>query len=139
MANIREIENRLLSEINQKDNNAETTAKKDVFDRTNLEFGIGDLVKVNIKIVEGKRERIQSFEGYVIAFKGSGITRTFKVRKISYGVGVEKTFPIYSPSLDGVILVRKGRIRRAKLYYMRDRAGKKSNIKEKINFKKIAG
>ncbi len=132
MTNMREIEDKLLRIANQKEGQelSEASTQKDI------NFSVGDLVKVNIKIVEGKRERIQTFEGYVISFKGNGITRTFKVRKISYGVGVEKTFPIYSPSIDSIDLVRKGRIRRAKLYYMRQRSGKKANIKEKINFKK---
>lgn len=101
-------------------------------------FAIGDLVKVYIRIIEGKRERIQIYEGYVIATRGHGLTTTFKVRKNSFGVGVEKTFPLYSPKIEKIELVRKGKIRRAKLYYLRDRKGKKANIKEKINFKKLS-
>lgn len=100
-------------------------------------FEVGDLVKVAVKIVEGKRERLQYFEGYVIAFRGHGVTRTFKVRKVAFGVGVERTFPIYSPNIDNIELIRKGRVRRAKLFYLRERSGKKANIVEKINFKKV--
>ncbi len=99
-------------------------------------FDIGDLVKVAVKIVEGKRERIQFFEGYVISFKGHGITKTFKVRKIAFSVGVERTFPMYSPNIDTIEVIRKGRVRRAKLFYLRDRSGKKANIVERINYKK---
>ena len=95
-------------------------------------INIGDLVKVHYKIIEGKRHRIQVFEGYVIAIKGKGFTRTFKVRKISYGVGVERTFPVYSPNITKIELVRISRIRRSKLYYLRNRSGKKAVLKEKI-------
>ena len=109
--------------------------KKSFKDRAEA-FNIGDLVKVGVKIIEGKRERVQIFEGYVIAFRGHGITRTFKVRKIAFGVGVERTFPIYSPKISSIELVRRGKIRRAKLFYLRERSGKSANIKEKINFKK---
>lgn len=104
-------------------------------DRTDI-FNIGDLVKVHVRIVEGKRERIQVFEGYVIAIKGHGITKTFTVRKLSFGVGVERTFPIFSPKIEKIDRVRRGRIRRSKLYYLRDRKGKSANVKEKINYKK---
>lgn len=97
---------------------------------------IGDLVKVHFKIVEGKRHRVQIFEGYVISFKGKGLSKTFKVRKISYGVGVERTFPLYSPNITKVELVRKSNIRRAKLYYLRNRSGKKAVLTEKIKKKK---
>ncbi|OHD39243.1 MAG: 50S ribosomal protein L19 [Spirochaetes bacterium GWF1_31_7] len=99
-------------------------------------FDIGDLVKVAVKIVEGKRERIQFFEGYVISFRGHGITKTFKVRKIAFSVGVERTFPMYSPNIDSIEVIRKGRVRRAKLFYLRERSGKKANIVERINYKK---
>ena len=111
--------------------------KKSFKDRADA-FNIGDLVKVGVKIIEGKRERVQIFEGYVIAFRGHGITRTFKVRKIAFGVGVERTFPIYSPKISSIELVRRCKIRRAKLFYLRERSGKSAKIKEKINFKKAA-
>lgn len=93
---------------------------------------IGDLVKVHAKIVEGNRERIQVFEGTIIAKKGSGLKETFTVRRVSYGVGVERIFPVHSPRIDHIELVRKGVVRRAKLYYLRDRVGKAAKIKEKL-------
>ena len=93
---------------------------------------IGDTVRVHNKIKEGARERIQMFEGTVIAKHGGGISETFTVRRISYGVGVEKTFPIHSPNVEKVDIIRVGKIRRAKLYYLRDRVGKASKVKEKI-------
>ena len=96
------------------------------------QFGIGDGVKVYIRITEGEKERIQMFEGTVIAKHGGGISETFTVRRISYGVGVEKTFPIHSPNVEKVDIIRSGRVRRAKLYYLRDRVGKASKVKEKI-------
>lgn len=109
---------------------------KEKFKNRKNSFGIGDLIKVGVKIVEGKRERIQFFEGYVIAFRGHGITKTFKVRKIAFGVGVEKTFPLYSPKVESIEVLRRGKIRRAKLFYLRNRSGKSATIVEKINFKK---
>ena len=96
------------------------------------QFGIGDGVKVYVKIVEGEKERIQMFEGTVIAKHGGGISETFTVRRISYGVGVEKTFPIHSPNVEKVEVIRVGKVRRAKLYYLRDRVGKASKVKEQI-------
>jgi len=99
------------------------------------EFNIGDTVKVYFKIVEGKNERIQIYEGLCIAMKNSGLRRTFKVRKISYGVGVERTFPIHSPRIQKVEVVRRGRVRRAKLYYIRDRVGKAAKVPELIRRK----
>ena len=93
---------------------------------------IGDTIRVHNKIKEGNRERIQMFEGTVIAKHGGGISETFTVRRISYGVGVEKTFPIHSPTVVKVDIVRSGRVRRAKLYYLRDRVGKASKVKEQI-------
>ena len=93
---------------------------------------IGDTVRVHNKIKEGTRERIQMFEGTVIARHGGGISETFTVRRISYGVGVEKTFPIHSPNVEKVEITRVGRIRRAKLYYLRGRVGKASKVKEQI-------
>ena len=93
---------------------------------------IGDTVVVHCKIKDGNNERIQLFEGTVIAKKGGGISETFTVRKVSYGVGVEKIFPVHSPNVAKVDVVRKGKIRRAKLYYLRDRVGKSSKVKELI-------
>ncbi len=94
---------------------------------------IGDTVRVDVKIREGERERIQAFEGTVIARKGSGIAETFTVRRLSYGVGVERVFPIHSPNVDKVTVVRVGKVRRSKLYYLRDRVGKAAKVKEKIS------
>ena len=100
--------------------------------RTDLpELRIGDLVKVYLKIVEGTRERLQVFEGYLIARKGGGLKETITVRRISYGVGVERTLPIHSPKIDHIEKVRSGKVRRAKLFYLRDRVGKAAKIKEK--------
>ena len=96
------------------------------------QFSIGDTIRVDVNIREGDRERIQQFEGTVIARKGSGISETFTVRRISYGVGVEKVFPLYSPVIEKVETVRKGKVRRAKLYYLRDRVGKAAKVKEKL-------
>ena len=95
-------------------------------------FNIGDTVKVHNRIKEGSRERIQIFEGTVIAKKHGGIQETFTVRRVSYGVGVEKTFPLHSPNVEKVEVVRKGKVRRAKLYYLRDRVGKAAKVKEDI-------
>ena len=93
---------------------------------------VGDTVKVHVRIKEGERERIQVFEGTIIAKKHGGITETFTVRRISYGVGVERTFPVNSPKIAKIEVVRKGKVRRAKLYYLRDRVGKATRVKEKI-------
>ena len=93
---------------------------------------IGDTIRVHNRIKEGNRERIQMFEGTVIAKHGGGISETFTVRRVAYGCGVEKTFPIHSPNVVKVEIVRSGRVRRAKLYYLRDRVGKASKVKEKI-------
>ncbi len=94
-------------------------------------FSPGDTVKVNVKVVEGDRERIQAYEGVVIARKNAGLNSNFTVRKISYGEGVERVFPLYSPRLDSIELVRRGDVRRAKLYYLRDRKGKRARIAER--------
>ena len=94
---------------------------------------IGDTVRVHNRIKEGNRQRIQMFEGTVIAKHGGGISETFTVRRMSYGVGVEKTFPIHSPNVEKVDIIRVGKVRRAKLYYLRDRVGKASKVKEQIN------
>ncbi len=93
---------------------------------------VGDTVRVHVKIKEGERERIQVFEGTVIAKKHGGIHETFTVRRIAHGVGIERVFPIHSPSVDKVETIRKGRVRRAKLYYLRDRVGKAAKVKEAI-------
>lgn len=97
------------------------------------EFAPGDTVKVHAKIVEGNRERIQIFEGVVIARSGSGVREMFTVRRISYGVGVERIFPVHSPRVDKIEVVRRGAVRRAKLYYLRKLTGKAARIKEKKN------
>ena len=93
---------------------------------------VGDTVRVHVKVKEGSRERIQVFEGTVIAKKHGGIHQTITVRRISYGVGVEKIFPLHSPSIEKIETVRRGKVRRAKLYYLRDRVGKKAKVKELI-------
>ena len=93
---------------------------------------IGDTVKVHVKIREGERERIQIFEGTIIARRGSGVSETFTVRRVSYGVGVERVFPVNSPNVAKVELVRAGRVRRSKLYYLRDRVGKAAKVKEQL-------
>ena len=97
-----------------------------------FELNIGDTVKVHAKIKEGNRERIQVFEGTIICKHGSGISETFKVRRVAYGVGVEKTFLVNSPNVEKVEIVRKGKVRRAKLFYLRDRVGKAARVKQKI-------
>lgn len=101
--------------------------------KENIEnFRIGDTVKVYFKIIEGSNERIQVFQGIVIAMKNGGLKKTFTVRKISYGVGVERVFPLHSPRIDKIEVVRRGRIRRAKLYYLRKRVGKAARVNELI-------
>ncbi len=95
-------------------------------------LNIGDTVKVHNKIKEGTRERVQLFEGTIIAKHGGGISETFTVRRVAYGCGVEKTFPVHSPNVEKVEIVRSGKVRRAKLYYVRDRVGKAAKVKEKI-------
>ena len=96
------------------------------------EMNVGDTVRVLVLVKEGSRERTQAFEGTIIAKKHGGINETITVRRISYGVGCEKVFPVYSPSIDSVTTVRKGKVRRAKLYYLRDRVGKKAKVKERL-------
>lgn len=93
---------------------------------------IGDLVRVGVRIKEGDKERIQTFEGTVIAKKHGGVSETFTVRRVSHGCGVERVFPIHSPNVDSVEVVRQGRVRRAKLYYLRDRVGKAAKVKSRI-------
>lgn len=99
--------------------------------RTDLPtFGIGDTVRVFVKVVEGSRERLQAFEGVVIAMRNGGIRETFTVRRVSYGIGVERTFPMHSPRVDHVEIIRSGKVRRAKLYYLRNLQGKAAKLKE---------
>ena len=102
------------------------------------QFRVGDTVKVHFKIVEGKTERIQVYEGLVICFKNAGISRTFTVRKNSYGVGVERVFPFHSPRIAKVDVVRRGKVRRAKLYYIREKVGKSAKIKTLIAKKSLS-
>ena len=95
------------------------------------DFGPGDTVRVHVKILEGDKERIQVFEGVVIGRSGGGLRETFRVRKLSYGIGVERIFPVHSPRIEQIDVKRFGRVRRAKLYYLRDRKGKKAQVREK--------
>jgi large subunit ribosomal protein L19 len=111
----------------------------DLVDHQNLrddipDFGAGDTLRVHVRVVEGNRKRIQLFEGVVIKRQGSGIRETFTVRKLSFSVGVERTFPIHSPILERIEVVTRGDVRRAKLYYLRDRIGKRAKVKEKRDF-----
>ncbi|MFM8649239.1 MAG: 50S ribosomal protein L19 [Actinomycetota bacterium] len=111
----------------------------DIVDQQNLrsdipEFGPGDELKVHVRVVESGKERVQVFQGNVIARQGSGVQETYTVRKVSYGVGVERTFPMHSPSIAKVEVVKKGDVRRAKLYYLRDRTGKAAKVREKRDF-----
>ena len=109
---------------------------KIVAERSIPDFSAGDTIKVNVKIVEGDKERIQAFEGLCIARSGGGLNESFTVRKISYGEGVERIFPIFSPKIAGITVLKKGKVRRAKLYYLRDRRGKSARIVEKIQVSK---
>ena len=106
---------------------AESCMKKDL-----PVVNVGDTVRVGVKIKEGDRERIQAFEGTVIAKRGSGVTETFTVRRVSYGVGVERVFPVHSPNVAEVKVIRHGKVRRSKLYYLRDRVGKAAKVKEQL-------
>jgi len=111
----------------------------DIVDQQNLrtdvpEFGPGDELKVHVRVVESGKERIQIFQGNVIARQGSGVQETYTVRKISYGVGVERTFPVHTPSVAKIEVLKKGDVRRAKLYYLRDRTGKAAKVREKRDF-----
>ena len=115
--------------------------QKDQMDKINAErsipdFSAGDTIKVDVKIVEGDKERIQAFEGLCIARSGGGLNESFTVRKISYGEGVERIFPIFSPKIAGITVLKKGKVRRAKLYFLRDRRGKSARIVEKIQVSK---
>ena len=111
----------IIEQINQENLKSEVPA-----------FDVGDTVKVSVKVVEGTRERIQAYEGVVIAKRGGGISETFTVRRISFGVGVERTFPLHSPKIAGIQVVKKGKVRRAKLYYLRNLTGKAAKSKEVI-------
>ena len=115
----------------QKDQMDKITAERAIPD-----FSVGDTIKVDVKIVEGDKERIQAFEGLCIARSGGGLNESFTVRKISYGEGVERIFPIFSPKIAGITVLKKGKVRRAKLYYLRDRRGKSARIVEKIQVSK---
>lgn len=95
------------------------------------QFNVGDTVRVYVKVVEGSRERLQAFEGTVIQKRHGGIRETFTVRRVSYGVGVERVFPVHSPKIDRIEVIRRGKVRRAKLFYLRDRVGKASKVKER--------
>ena len=117
----------ILQKFNQKQVEKLTQGKKIP------EFRVGDSIKVNVKIVEGASERVQAFEGVCIARSNKGLDSNFTVRKISNGEGVERVFPLYSPVLDSIVLVRRGDVRRSKLYYMRGLTGKKARIREKID------
>jgi large subunit ribosomal protein L19 len=108
----------------------------DLVDRASLradipEFAPGDTVKVHVKVVEGNKQRVQAFQGVVIRRQGAGLRESFTVRKVSYGVGVERTFPVHTPTIDRIEVVTRGDVRRAKLYYLRGRTGKAARIKEK--------
>jgi large subunit ribosomal protein L19 len=113
--------------------------RTDLIDQASLrtdvpDFQAGDTLKVHVRVVEGSKERVQVFQGVVIARSGGGIRETFTVRKLSYGVGVERTFPIHSPIIDKIEVFTRGDVRRAKLYYLRDRIGKAAKVKEKRDF-----
>ena len=113
--------------------------RTDFIDKANLrddvpDFGAGDTLKVYVRVVEGNRQRLQVFEGVVIRRQGSGVRETFTVRKISFSVGVEHTFPVHSPIIDHIEVLSRGDVRRAKLYYLRDRIGKRAKVREKREF-----
>ncbi len=117
--------------MNIVDRIGEKQMKKSLEQRTIPDFAPGDTVRVDVKVVEGSRERIQAFEGVCIGRKSDGVNSSFTVRKLSYGEGVERVFPLYGPQVAGVSVVRRGRVRRAKLYYLRGRTGKAARIAEK--------
>jgi large subunit ribosomal protein L19 len=113
--------------------------RTDLIDQASLrddipDFQAGDTLKVHVRVVEGSKERVQVFQGVVIGRSGGGIQETFKVRKLSYGVGVERTFPVHSPIIEKIEVFTRGDVRRAKLYYLRDRVGKRAKVKEKREF-----
>ena len=113
--------NSIIDQINQENLKAEVP-----------QFNVGDTVKVYVKVIEGTKERLQAFAGIVIAKRHGGISETFTVRRLSFGIGVERTFPIHSPKVDRIEIVRKGKVKRAKLYYLRGRTGKAAKVKEII-------
>jgi large subunit ribosomal protein L19 len=123
----------LLKQIEQ-EQIARLTANKEI-----PEFGPGDTLIVNVKVVEGERSRVQAYEGVCLARSGGGINQSFTVRKISYGEGVERVFPLYSPMIDSIKVVRRGKVRRAKLYYLRGLRGKKARITEKQDHAEATG
>ena len=112
--------------------------EKALAQRAMPEFSAGDTLRVDVKVVEGSRERIQAFEGVCIARKNDGVNSSFTVRKLSYGEGVERVFPLYGPQVAGVTVVRRGRVRRAKLYYLRGRTGKAARIAEKTTNREVS-
>jgi large subunit ribosomal protein L19 len=112
-------------------------AQKIAEKRTLPEFQAGDTVRVQVRVTEGSRTRVQAYEGVCIARSGAGFQESFTVRKISYGEGVERVFPLYSPSIDSINVMRRGKVRRAKLYYLRDRRGKSARIVERVGAKKV--
>jgi large subunit ribosomal protein L19 len=103
------------------------------------DFAAGDTIRVGVKVIEGSRTRVQAYEGVCIGRKGGGIDASFTVRKISFGEGVERVFPLYSPAIDSITVVRRGKVRRAKLYYLRARRGKSARIVEKTNYRELKG
>jgi large subunit ribosomal protein L19 len=111
-------------------------AVEESYKRTIPQFNIGDTVRVHVRVVEGDKERIQPFEGVVIARRGSGIKKTFMMRKISYGIGVERIFPLHSPVIEKIEVIRMGDVRRAKLHYLRYKKGKAAKVKEKDTFRR---
>jgi large subunit ribosomal protein L19 len=104
--------------------------EKPYIKHADVPFSEGDLVRVHVRIVEGKRERVQPFEGYVVAVRGAGVRRTVRLRRESHGIGIERVFPINSPHLDKIEVLRRGKVRRAKLYYLRQRSGKAAQVKQ---------
>ncbi|MBT5897766.1 MAG: 50S ribosomal protein L19 [Rhodospirillaceae bacterium] len=120
----------------QKFENGQLQARKSEYEVP--DFAPGDSVRVNVKVIEGTRERVQAFEGVCIAIKQAGINSSFTVRKISYGEGVERVFPMHSPRIDSIDVIRRGRVRRAKLYYLRGLRGKRARIAEKIDHRRLA-
>ena len=122
----------IIDQLNQ-EQMAEITAKREI-----PEFGPGDTLRVNVRVTEGTRERIQAFEAVCIGRSGAGLQESFTMRKISYGEGLERVFPLYSPMIDSIEVVRRGDVRRAKLYYLRGRTGKAARIAEKKDYQKKA-
>ena len=124
--------------MNIVDNIGKKQIEKVLAQRSLPDFAPGDTVRVDVKVVEGERERIQAFEGVCIARRSDGVNSSFTVRKISYGEGVERVFPVYAPQVAGVTVMRRGRVRRAKLYYLRGRTGKAARIAEKTTHREVS-